>query len=62
MIDGNNGEYTLTADGLAELIGDSGATRVVVHVSQLIASDVDGHGGKLWAVLHTGDRVMLALE
>ncbi len=62
MIDGNNGEYTLTADGLTELIGDSGATRIVIHVSQLIASDVDHDGETLWAVLHTGDRAMLVLE
>ena len=62
MIDGNNGEYTLTADRFAELVGDSGATRIAVHVSQLIASDVDHGGETLWAVLHTGDRVMLELE
>jgi hypothetical protein len=62
MIDGNNGEYTLAADRLAELVGDSGATRIAVHVSQLIASDVDHDGETLWAVLHTGDRVMLRLE
>ena len=62
MLDGNNGVYTLTADGLAELIGDSGATRIAIHVSQMIASDVDHGGETLWAVLHTGDRVMLALE
>jgi hypothetical protein len=62
MIDGNNGEYTLTADRLAELVGDSGATRIAVHVSQLIASDVDHDGETLWAVLHTGDRVTLRLE
>lgn len=62
MIDGNNGEYTLTADRLAELVGDSGATRIAVHVSQLITSDVDHDGETLWAVLHTGDRVMLRLE
>jgi hypothetical protein len=62
MIDSNNGEYTLTAAALAELIGDSGATRIVIHVSQLIASDVDHDGETLWAVLHTGDGVMLVLE
>ena len=47
MLDGNSGEYTLTAEALAELIGDSGATRIGVHVSQLIASDADHDGETL---------------
>jgi hypothetical protein len=62
MIESNEGRYTLSADRLAQLVGDTGATRVAVRVTQLIASDTAHDEGTVWAVLHTGDGVVLKLE
>jgi hypothetical protein len=62
MLDSNSGQYTLTAEALAELIGDTGATRVAIHVLQLVPSSADLGDGTAWAVLRTGDGVMLELQ
>lgn len=62
VLDGNPGEYTVTADALAEIIGDSGATRLGIHVFQINGTEINHDGGTLWALVRTGDHVRVGLE
>ncbi len=59
ILDNNPGEYTIPADTLQSLIGDTGAEKLVVGVSQFDVNEIQHDGKTINAVMRNGNSVML---
>jgi len=57
VLESNDGQFTLSAETIQALLAASGSDRLMIHIGQATATDVEHGGDKLVAVVRTGDRV-----
>jgi hypothetical protein len=59
ILDNNPGEYTITAEAIQNLIGDTEADKLVVGVSQFELNEIQHDGKTINAAMRNGNSVML---
>ena len=59
ILDNNPGEYTISAEVIQRLIGDTGADKLVVGVSQFDMSEIEHDGTPIPTAMRNGNSVML---
>jgi hypothetical protein len=59
VLDNNPGEYTISAETIQNLIGDTGADKLVVGVSQFDMSEIQHDGKTINTAMRNGNSVML---
>jgi len=59
FLDNNPGEYTISAETIQNLIGDTGADKLVVGVSQFEMSEIQHDGKTINTAMRNGNSVML---
>jgi len=62
VLDDNPGTYTFASADLQNLVNQSGASEIVVGVSQLDINEVSPSGDILSVIMHNRDGLMLVIQ